>query len=32
MGVRLFALVTYMFFMYGNISERLRSERVDTKK
>ena len=31
MGVRLFTLVTYKYFMYGNINERLRSERIDTK-
>ena len=31
MGVRLFTLVTYKYFMYGNINERLRSERVDKK-
>ena len=31
MGVRLFTLVTYKYFMFGNINERLRSERVDTK-
>ena len=29
MGVRLFTLVTYKYFMYGNINETLRSERVD---
>ena len=30
-GVRLFTLVTYKYFRYVNINERLKSERVDTK-